>query len=136
MFRLLELTSRMTLLSCLSYATGSGLSIIIVLLIDFVLQTLLPLTDKNIRKSVLPSGPYKLKCKEYFEHAGIFMMYSFTNVPNLPILWRPFSTRMNPSLDYKDLYHYPIKLLTTIPVMIIILVKLFTSTLVYHFSII
>ena len=56
------------------------------------------------------------------------MMYSFTNVPNLPILWRPFSTRMNPSLDYKDLYHYPIKLLTTIPVMIIILVNLFTST--------
>jgi hypothetical protein len=127
-FRLLELTSRMTLLSCLSYATNSGLSIIIALLIDFILQTLLPLTNTDIRKSVIQSSPYSLKCKDYFEKIGLFMMYSFTNVPNLPVLWRPFSTRMNPSLDYKDLYHYPIKLLTTIPIMIIILVKLFTST--------
>jgi hypothetical protein len=126
-FRFLELTSRITLLSCLSYATNSGISIIILLSLELILLTLLPIiTFIDIKREVIRDD-FKgfTKCCRTFLH---FFMLMFSNIPNLPLLWRPFSTRMVPGIDLKDLYHYPIKILTTIPMMVIILIKLITST--------
>jgi hypothetical protein len=126
-FRFLELTSRITLLSCLSYATNSGISIIILFSLELILLTLLPIITFNDIKREIICDDFKgfRKCYRTFLH---FLMLMFSNIPNLPLLWRPFSTRMVPGIDQKDLYHYPVKILTTIPMMVIILIKLITST--------
>ena len=137
LFRIFELSSRIIFIGLLSYITKSGFSIIIFLLVDIILSTYLPLLidisnlehkyllkndlGREIKENFYKSKTWKKKCLMIF---SFFVILPLRNLPNLPSLWKPFTTRLSTEkLDTLDYYHYPIKAFTDFIVLLFIVFK-------------